>query len=89
MTEFMINFRFKNKSCRAAVLREKRGVKLEYDVRPVNPSIVKAFGHQIRVFKEGEDYRISSQITPIHQELIDTLVEAIHAYERDKSSEGT
>lgn len=49
----------------------------EYDVRPVDPIIVKKFGHQIRIFRTKEIYNTHNHIAKDYKDFFNCLVNAI------------
>src|SRR5699024_3083401 len=84
MIEFTITFRLRDKTYKASVLRKKGAQKIEFDVRPRSPMIVREFGHQIRIFKKSDKYHTPSPIAKGHyMDLFDCLVEALREYDQN------
>lgn len=51
----------------------------EYDVRPVDPFLVKKFGHQIRIFRTKEFYNTRNHIATDYKDFFNCLVNAIRS----------
>lgn len=88
MRTFTIFFYYKNNSKKAGVLKSEHNKKTEYDVRPVDPDVVRKFGHQIRIFRIHTNYKIHNHIAVGDREFFTSLIDAIHQYEKAKCDYG-
>jgi hypothetical protein len=77
MVQFTISFTYQNRAQKAGVLRSITGNSTEYDVRPVNPSIVRKFGKQIRIIKNNKNFNTINHIDKDYAEFFNCLVNAI------------
>lgn len=83
MDTIFISFYFNNKMQKAAVLIKQLQAETEYDVRPADPSIVRKFGRQIRIFKAQNIFNTHNHISTDYKEFFNCLVRAI----RDQDNE--
>ncbi len=81
MREFTIFFRHNNRHQKAGVVKCGTATETEYDVRPVDPSIVRRFGKQIRILKKAEKYFTSNHFASSYKVLFRSLVRAIRLHE--------
>ncbi len=81
MKEFTISFRYNNESHKAGVLRKVKVKKIEYDVRPLAPVIVRRFGQQIRIIKEQGNFSTGHPVGSVHLDFFHDLVDAIKCHE--------
>lgn len=81
--EFTISFRYNNMDQKAEVLVSGDPKETEYDVRPVDPAIVRKYGKQIRIFRIKDIYNTRNHIATDYKDFFNSLVDAIRV--RDKA----
>lgn len=77
MIEFTIIFNYDNREQKAGVMKSDKGLKTEYDVRPVEPDTVRRFGKQIIIYKEQESFNAGNHIDEDYIVFFNSLVAAI------------
>lgn len=77
MIEFTIYFNYEHADHHARVVKTITEHRVDYIVRPVDPSIVQKFGKQMNIFKEGERYQCENQIDDLSAGYFETLVNAL------------
>lgn len=85
MVEFTISFNYKNKQYKAGVLKSAGPTKTKFNVRPIDPFLVREFGHQINILWKQGRYTIQNHILKDCSNYIYTIVKAIHDHEKIKS----
>ncbi len=85
MEEFTISFRYKNTDQKVGILRTDNEKGVQYNVRPIAPEIVKKFGKQIRIYRNGENYKIQHLVDLEDKEFYSALIDAIHSNEPGQS----
>lgn len=82
MIEYRIHFRYNDLEQKAGVLRSNTEKVTEYDVRPIDPSVVRKFGRQIIIFKENEAYNCNNHIDRDYKDFFNSLVNALRDHDR-------
>jgi hypothetical protein len=84
MVEFTILFKYNDRDQKAGVVKSESGDGTEYDVRPIDPTIVQKFGKQIIIYKENENFNTNNHIDEDYIGFFNALVDAL----KQQDSEG-
>ena len=88
MVEFTISFQYADEVHRAGVVKSSGSPTIEYDVRPITPSIVRKFGKQIIIYREHERFDANNHIDDDYREFFDALVKALKEQDVEEASRG-
>lgn len=86
MLEFTISFLYADEMHRAGVVKSCDDQTIEYDVRPITPSIVRKFGKQITIFRQQDEFNANNHIDDDYREFFNALVTALKQQDAEEAS---
>ena len=85
MLEFTISFHYDNETHRAGVVKSASEEAIEYDVRPITPSIVRKFGKQIIIYRRDEQFNANNHIDDDYRDFFNALVTALRDQDMEEA----
>lgn len=75
--EFEITFQYGNRNAPARVIKSVAGKEIQYIIYPLSPYIIREFGAKLTLFKEDDNFSITTSEDPAYKDYVNKIAAAI------------